>query len=142
MSGDLEVREPATQLAVQRALANYAFALDRHDPDALADVLTEDATWTFTVAGGPGPGPVAGRAAILAFVRDATAGQADRRRHHLTDVVVDPADAGTAAARAYLLLTSAAGESASVVTTGYYTFTLRRSGDAWRIATLVLDMDR
>jgi hypothetical protein len=79
--------------------------------------------------------------AALALVRAATAAHTDRRRHNLVNIVLGAADGGTAVARAYLLLTSAAGETPSVVTTGLYTFTLRRAGGGWRIATLVLDMD-
>ncbi|MDR7275332.1 nuclear transport factor 2 family protein [Catenuloplanes atrovinosus] len=130
MAGDVEHE-------VRRALGRYAFALDGHDPDGLAAVLTEDATWTFTVAGRPGPGPVTGRAAILEFVREAAAGQAERRRHHLTNVVVDDGDGTTAVARAYLLLTTPSG----VAATGSYTITLRRDDDRWRIATLRCDLD-
>lgn len=129
------------QFAVQRTLAQYAFALDQHDLTALADVLTEDATWTFTTAGRPGPGPIAGRPAILAFVREALDTQTDQRRHNLVNIVLDRAEAGTAVARAYLLLTSNAGETPGVVTTGFYTFTLHRAEDEWRIATLLLNMD-
>jgi hypothetical protein len=43
----------------------------------------------------------------------------DQRRHNLVNIVLDRADAGTAVVRAYLLLTSNAGETPSVVTTGF-----------------------
>ncbi|MGA5299549.1 nuclear transport factor 2 family protein [Nucisporomicrobium flavum] len=132
---------PAERLAVLQTPARYAHALDQHDLAALADVLTEDATWTFTIAGAPGPGPVSGRAAILDFVRDATAAQAGVRRHHLTTVVAGRADVGTATVYASLMLTSAAGGRVNVITTGRYTFTLRRAGGQWRIAELLLAMD-
>jgi ketosteroid isomerase-like protein len=139
-TGHVEL-EPTEQFAVQQTLARYAFALDQNDPVALTDVLTEDATWTFAITGQPGPGPIAGRPAILAFVRGAMDAHTDQRRHNLVNIVLDRADAGTAVVRAYLLLMSNAGETPSVVTTGFYTFTLHRAENEWRIATLFLDMD-
>jgi len=126
-----------TDLAIRETPARYADALDRQDPTALAEVLTEDATWTFSIDGAPGPGPFIGRPAILDFVRDAAPAPADRRRHHLTTVVVERAGSATAAVRAHLLLTSGAG----LVATGSYTFRLRRTGDEWRIAELFLEMN-
>jgi len=118
----------------EAVLARYAYALDQHDPAALAGVLTEDAVWEFVIAGEVSP--VTGRQAILDFVRDSTAGQTDQRRHHLTTVVVE-----NTTAQAYLMLTSNAGGSPTVITTGFYTFTLERADDEWRIAKLVLVMD-
>ncbi len=132
---------PAEQLAVQQTLARYAFALDQHDPAALEGVLTEDATWTFTIAGEADLGPFTGRAAILDFVRDTTDTQTDQRRHHLTNIAFHSADAGTAEVRAYLMLTSNAGGSPTVIATGFYVFSLERTEDEWRIAKLLVGLD-
>jgi hypothetical protein len=63
---------PAERLAIQQTLARYAFALDHGDLVALEGVLTEDATWTATIADEVEQGPLVGRAAILDLVRDAT----------------------------------------------------------------------
>ncbi|SER89226.1 SnoaL-like domain-containing protein [Lentzea xinjiangensis] len=128
---------PAERLAVHDTLARYAFALDRHDPAALEAVLTADATWTFHLPGRPVLGPVAGREAVLEFVRTAWAAETGQRRHHPTNVVVHGADGETASATAYLLLTS----DAAVLTTGVLTFRLARTGGEWRIAELVLAAD-
>lgn len=67
--------DPAGRLAVQQTLARYAFALDHGDLVALEGVLTEDATWTVTIADEVAQGPFAGRAAILDLVRGATQGR-------------------------------------------------------------------
>ena len=128
------------RLAVGQTLARYAAALDQGVPSALEGVLTEDATWTFTVDGVAGPGPFAGRAAILAFVQGAAA-QAGRQRHHLTNVFFGDPDEGAMEVRAYLMLTSSAGGSPRLAATGSYTFTLRRVRNEWRVAKLVLDME-
>lgn len=113
----------------------YVRALDQHDLGTLENLLTEDATWTITVAGRPES--FTGRAAILAFTRSSWAGEQESRRHHLTNVAFDETEAGPVVAHAYLLVTSGAG----LITTGSYAFTLHRIGDEWRIAGLLLDLD-
>jgi ketosteroid isomerase-like protein len=139
-AGDVDL-DPEERFAVQQTLARYAFALDQQDLVALEGVLTEDATWTFTIAGEAEHGPFAGRAAILDFVRGALDAQTDQRRHNLINIVFDSADADTAVVRTYLVLTSNAGGSPSVIATGFYTFRLERGESEWRIAKLFLGMD-
>ncbi|GAA3598062.1 hypothetical protein GCM10022223_11590 [Kineosporia mesophila] len=129
--------EASQRLAVQEALARYALALDDQDAAALESVLTEDVSWNFTLAGQGDLGPVAGREAVLGFVRESWTTQTDRSRHYLSNVVVNGEGPDTAAARAYLLMTS----DSRVVTTGSYRFSLRASGGEWRIAQLVLGME-
>jgi ketosteroid isomerase-like protein len=133
--------DPAARLAVQQTLTRYAFALDQHDLTALESVLTEDATWTFTIAGEAGLGPLAGRMAILGFVRAAMDAQTDQRRHNILNIAFADADADTTEVQAYLMLTSNSGGSPRVITTGFYTFTLKRVTGEWRIANLFLGMD-
>lgn len=139
-AGDVDL-DPEERFAIQQTLARYAFALDQQDLVALESVLTEDATWEFTVAGEVDHGPFAGRAVILDFVRGVMDTQTDQRRHNLVNFVFGSADAGTAVVQTYLMLTSNAGGTPSVITTGFYTFTLERSESEWRIAKLFLGMD-
>ncbi|MTD59119.1 nuclear transport factor 2 family protein [Amycolatopsis pithecellobii] len=129
------------QFAVRQALVRYAFALDQHDLAALEGVLTEDATWTFKIAGETDLGPVAGRVAILEFVRQAWDAETDQRRHNLVNVVFRSADSGRAVVHAYLLLTSNAGGGSGVIATGFFTFRLEHAGGEWRIADLFLGTD-
>lgn len=133
--------DPAERLAVQQTLARYAFALDHGDLETLAGVLTEDATWTVDVAGEAEQGPVVGRAAALDLVRHATEAQTDQRRHNLVNMVFRRADADTAVVWAYLMLTSNAGGSATVIATGFYTFSLRHAEGEWRIEKLLVGLD-
>jgi ketosteroid isomerase-like protein len=132
---------------LQQVVAAYAHALDELDVPALEAVLTEDTTWTFTVPGRGVLGPVAGRAAVLDFVRDGHAARTGKVRHHLGNVLVTTADADTdtatdtAEVRAYLLQTENTGEDVRTLSTGVYTFGLRRSGGGWRIAELTLALD-
>ncbi|MGW3124421.1 nuclear transport factor 2 family protein [Streptomyces sp. NPDC001107] len=126
---------------LQQTVANYAHALDELNVTELETVLTEDTTWTFTMPGQGMLGPVAGRAAVLDFIRDGHTVQTGRVRHHLGNVVVTTTDAATAEVRAYLLQTRNTGESIQMISTGVYTFSLRRSDGRWRIAELTLTLD-
>lgn len=56
-------------------------------------------------------------------------------------MVFRSADAGAAVVWAYLMLTSNAGGSPTVITTGFYTFTLQHAEGEWRIAKLFVGMD-
>ena len=125
----------------QQTVANYAHALDELDVPALEAILTQDTTWTFTVPGQGVLGPVAGRTAVLDFVRDGHAAQTGRVRHHMSNVLVNTADADSAEVRAYLIQTRNTGENVQVISTGVYTFGLRRSDSGWRIAELTLALD-
>lgn len=139
-AGEVDL-DPAERIAVQQTLTRYAFALDHGDLVTLAGVLTEDATWTVNIAGEVEQGPFVGRAAILDLVRDATEAQTDQRRHNLINMVFRRADADTAVVWAYLMLTSNAGGSATVIATGFYTFTLQHAEGEWRIAKVFVGLD-
>ncbi|OIJ95348.1 nuclear transport factor 2 family protein [Streptomyces monashensis] len=126
---------------LQQAVANYAHALDELNVPELETVLTEGTTWTFTMPGQGMLGPVAGRAAVLDFIRDGHTAQTGRVRHHLGNVVVTTTNAATAEVRAHLLQTRNTGESTQIISTGIYTFSLRRSDGRWQIAELTLTLD-
>lgn len=134
--------DAADHVAMQRVIARYAHALDQHDVAALAAVHTAGATWTFRFADTTDLGPIAGRDAIIEFVRTSQTRETEQHRHHLTNVVVDSTDGQTAEADASLLLTSVGQHgTARIVGTGSYRFRLRREGDAWRIDDLFLTTD-
>ncbi|AGZ45277.1 nuclear transport factor 2 family protein [Actinoplanes friuliensis] len=126
---------------LQQAVATYAHALDELDVPALEAILTEDTTWTFTVPGQGVLGPVTGRTAVLAFVREGHAAQTGKVRHHLSNVVVKTSNPDNAQVRAYLMQTRNTGETVQVISTGAYTFELRRSATGWQIADLTLALD-
>ncbi|GAA2470451.1 nuclear transport factor 2 family protein [Winogradskya humida] len=123
---------------LQQVVAKYAHALDELDVPGLEAVLTEDTTWTFTAPGQGVLGPVAGRPAVLGFVRDGHAAQTGRVRHHLGNVVVTTANDDSAMVHATLLQT----RDTQVISTGVYTLGLRRAGGVWRIAELTLALDK
>jgi ketosteroid isomerase-like protein len=124
-----------------QAVAAYAHALDALDVPALEAVLTEDTTWTFTMPGPKVLGPVSGRAAVLDFVRAGQAARSGMVRHHLGNVLLTAADGAVAEVRAHLLQTWNTGDGVRLLSTGVYTFGLRRDGAGWRIAELALALD-
>ncbi|WP_069758288.1 nuclear transport factor 2 family protein [Streptomyces sp. LUP47B] len=126
---------------LQQAVAKYAHALDELNVPQLEAVLTEDTTWTFTMPGRGVVGPVAGRVAVLDFIREGHTAQTGKVWHHLGNVVVTTTDAATAEVRACLVQTRNTGESIQMISTGVYTFGLRRSDGGWRIAELTLTLD-
>lgn len=126
---------------LQQVVAHYVHALDELDVAQLEAVLTEDTAWTITMPGQKVLGPVTGRAAVLDLIRDGHTARTGRVRHHLGNVVVTTTDAATAEVRAYLLQTRNTGESIRMVSTGVYTFGLRRSDGGWRIGELTLTLD-
>ncbi|MEU6379168.1 nuclear transport factor 2 family protein [Streptomyces sp. NPDC046909] len=126
---------------LQQTVANFAHALDELNVPELETVLTEDTTWTITMPGKPLLGPVAGRAAVLDFIRAGHSAQTGRVRHHLGNVAAAKADAATAEVRAYLLQTRNTGERIQLISTGVYMFSLRRYDGRWRIAELALTLD-
>jgi hypothetical protein len=92
----------------------------------------------------PGPkvlGPVSGRAAVLDFVRAGHAARSGMVRHHLGNVLLTAADGAVAEVRAHLLQTWNTGDGVRLLSTGVYTFGLRRDGAGWRIAELALALD-
>lgn len=133
--------DPAARLAVQQVLGRYVLALDHGDLVALADILTEDTVWTANIADKVEQGPIIGRAAMLDFVRETTETQPDQRRHNLVNIVFHHADADTAVVWAYLMLTSNAVGSATLIATGFYKFTLRHAEGEWRITKVFVGLD-
>ncbi len=131
----------ADQVAVQQALARYALALDQHDLDALRDLLTDDATWTFHFGGKDRLGPIVGPEAILALVRESAAAATAQQRHYVQNVALQHADASSAVVHAYLLLTAVEDGRPRIHGTGFYRFHLAKAEASWRIAELFLDTD-
>jgi hypothetical protein len=56
-------------------------------------------------------------------------------------MVFHRADANTAVVWAYLMLTSNAGGTSNVISTGFYAITLQHAESEWRIAKLFVGMD-
>ncbi|PBC70278.1 SnoaL-like protein [Streptomyces sp. TLI_235] len=111
---------------LQHAVARYAHALDELNVPELEAVLTEDTTWASTMPGQGVLGLVAGRAAVLDFIRDGHTAQTGRVRHHLGNVVVTTTDAVTAEVRAYPVQT----RNTAVHSSERQAATLNRAGTA------------
>lgn len=114
---------------IERALKQFARAMDDRDWTAVADILTDDAQGDF------GTGRLRGSAAIVELIR----GFLDNcgpTQHLLGNVVID-VDGDTAISRAYVHdvhLGSDADPSSRFYTLGDYTDTWQRRPDgSWRL---------
>ncbi|MFA7604641.1 MAG: nuclear transport factor 2 family protein [Novosphingobium sp.] len=128
---DAELKD---RIAIANRLAACTQAGDARKADAYAACFTEDGVLQLDRA-------IAGREAIRAWMQGpsvipppradrADGGGAGFISHHLTTCKVELAGDGTAKARTYWLVTSAAGLDHN----GYYDDLLRNEGDVWLIA--------
>ncbi|MCA1191537.1 nuclear transport factor 2 family protein [Saccharopolyspora sp. 6V] len=133
----------AVRSAVEDVLARYALGYDEGDLELLADCFTADAELSVHVADGAVTGPVRGRDAIVELVRGTARSQRDRRRHVLSNLVLEHAG-DRARARNYLTLFVVADGALRAVTTGRYLAELRGAPDGaggWRISNLRVELD-
>ncbi|GAA3354183.1 nuclear transport factor 2 family protein [Saccharopolyspora gregorii] len=133
----------AVRSAVEDVLARYALGYDEGDLELLADCFTADAELSVHVADGAVTGPVRGRDAIVELVRGTAGSQRDRRRHVLSNLVLEHAG-DRARARSYLTLFAVADGALRAVTTGRYLAELRGAPDGsggWRISDLRVELD-
>jgi ketosteroid isomerase-like protein len=141
--GFVDLRQPLTapgadavsdRAAILDAVSRYSWAYDERDLPALSAVFTQNAVWDGSVQGSVPVGPYKGRAEIVEWLKGHMAAQPDQRRHCVLNQLVTHQDDGSAQVLAYLLLTSAQDGAVGVVTTGFYRFDLRKSGDGtWLI---------
>ena len=126
-------------------LHRYAWAYDERALDVLASVFTHDAVFEGFISGSASDGrvgPIRGRDAIVAWLRESMDVQDDQRRHCVLNAVTLAESASAAELQAYLLLTAALSGQVQVVTTGFYRVRLAREGGGpWRIGHVFAGFD-
>ncbi len=129
------LEEILARLAITDVFHAYAFHFDRNEPEAVADLFTDDAVVDY----GPEVAPMVGRSAILERV---AAGQRDTfaaTSHHVSNVSVAILDPEHATGVAYLYAWHRYRNGApDGHLWGQYHDTFRRTADGWRIASLQL----
>ncbi|KJS52612.1 nuclear transport factor 2 family protein [Streptomyces rubellomurinus] len=139
-TGHLDAAFLADRAAIQDVVAAYSLYYDSGDFDALGELFTEDATFTFTPAPEGFPPSVATRERIVfamaALYRHHTETRGAHQRHLTANTVVTRLDATTAEARSLLSLTFALDDGGfELGRSGSYVDRLEKDGDRWRIAS-------
>ncbi|WP_243787847.1 nuclear transport factor 2 family protein [Saccharopolyspora gloriosae] len=125
---------------IEDLLARYALGYDEGDLDLLADCFTTDAVMSIEIDGAESAGPFHGRDAIVDLVRETARSQSDRRRHVITNLVLEQAG-DQARARNYLTLFAVADGALRAIATGSYLSELRRTEQGWRLTRLRIRLD-
>ncbi|GAB2670646.1 hypothetical protein GCM10027271_33680 [Saccharopolyspora gloriosae] len=125
---------------VEDLLAAYALGYDEGDPELIAECFTADAELSLEVGGEEPAGPFRGREAIVEMMRATARSQSDRRRHVLTNLVLQH-EGDRARARCYLTLFAVADGALRAVTTGDYLTEMHRTEQGWRLTRLRIRLD-
>ncbi len=135
-----DAAELANRYALIETVQRYAYAYDERSLSALRELFTESVVFSYTVSGGP-IGEVRGRDAVIGWLDEIMASQADQRRHIVSNIVTQHLGYESATLVAYLALFSVAA-TAQLVTTGFYRFELLRQDDRWKISAVLDGLDR
>jgi ketosteroid isomerase-like protein len=127
--------------ALAEPVSRYCWAFDERRRDLLEQCFTEDAVWEGAVSGSEDVGPITGRIEIVEWLAGFWPHQRDQRRHVLTNFLVASHSPAAAEIHAYLVLTSARGETVSLETTGCYRVQLARDEGDWRIRYMFAHFD-
>ncbi|MFE5587133.1 nuclear transport factor 2 family protein [Kitasatospora sp. NPDC056531] len=139
-TGHLDAAFLADRAAIQDLIAAYSLYYDSGDFDALGDLFTEDATFTFTPAPEGFPPSVTTRERIVfamaALYRHHTGTRGAHQRHLTSNTVVTRLDGTTAEARSLLAICFALDDGTHEIgRSGSYVDRLEKDGQRWRIAS-------
>ena len=123
----------ADRVEIADLVARYMHALDRRDAEALAATFAEDGV--LDVAGRR----IAGRGALLDFVRAGTGTFSSGSRHWSSNLVID-GDGDAATASCYMLVVDA-NDQGRVAVVGRYDDELRKVNGAWRFTNRRITFD-
>lgn len=133
--------DTGTLAAVEALMMRTAWAFDERDVEMLADCFASDAVMTFGVDG-ERIFRREGREAIIELQRDAIGDTSVRRRHQISNVMVERTGEKSAVAWSYLCLFRIEDGVLSTESTGWYRDEVTREDDAWRITRRHLLLDR
>ncbi|WP_329791575.1 nuclear transport factor 2 family protein [Lentzea sp. DG1S-22] len=125
---------PAHRHEIENTLHRWALGYDNQDAAMLTDCLTEDAELTMSVGGAPINGSFAGREAILELARATWHHQEDRRRHVLSNVIVEHVGDGRAWTTSYLTIFSIRSGAVHPLSIGQHHDELTWQDGGWRIS--------
>lgn len=124
----------ADHIAIHELLARYAVHQDDEAVDALGECFTEDADYELCVSDRD-PVRRRGREAIVARMRELKSTSfTGRRRHLITNVIIDHETEDRASTRSYVTVLRLDGASTAIVAVGTYLDEVVLSDGRWRIA--------
>jgi len=131
----------AERLAIHDLLSRAAYGLDAHDLALLEQCFAPDAKMLVRIARSETIGPFEGRQAIMKLMTDTLAAQTDTRRHVITNIFFESAEASVATVVSNLTLFSIEHGEISVISSGIYRDRIVRHNDGWQFAERHLDLD-
>lgn len=126
---------------IENTLHRWALGYDHQDAAMLTECLTENAELTMSVGGEPVSGSFAGRAAIIELARATWHHQEGRRRHVLSNLIVEHAGNGRATTTSYLTIFSIRGGTVRPLSTGQHDDELTWQHGVWRISRRSMSLD-
>ena len=128
----------ADRVAIHEVIARYAWALDTGDVEGFIACFSHDGRLVWDAF--EQPQSWQGAAALRHFANffraiPSSAG----RQHHVSNIVVTPAEDGTATARSYAMVALRQGDGPHALhVMGWYEDTLRQEDGEWRLAERVI----
>jgi hypothetical protein len=126
---------------IENLMGRYTHAYDFDRLDEMKAFFTEDATMTLQIGDGDPVGPFRGSDAIIQMMRDAHAGQDDRRRHVMSNLVLDDVTDTTARAVSYLTLLAVQDGQVRLLSTATYEDELVRRDGRWLFTRRHIELD-
>ena len=146
-AADRSVRDLIAKQDILELISRYSYNWDNKNPDGLAELFTEDASWEWWPPGANKPGAVhKSRKAITSWAAERfTTNLADRQtRHYQTNTVFLELGENRARTQTMILVThSITGNKGPKIPahSGIYEDEFTRSSDGWRIHRRVLRTD-
>lgn len=132
---------PTHRHEIVNTLHRWALGYDHQDAAVLTGCFTEDAELTMSVGGEPVSGSFAGRAAIIELAMATWHHQEDRRRHVLSNVIVEDAGTDRATSTSYFTIFSIRGGTVVPLSTGQHDDELTQQDGVWRISRRRMSLD-
>lgn len=126
---------------IENVLHRWALGYDHQDAAMLTNCLAEDAELTMSVGGEPVGRSFTGRAAIIELAKATWHHQEDRRRHMLSNVIVDHVGAGRVTTTSYFTIFSIRGCTIHPLSTGQHDDEFTQQGGVWRISRRRISLD-
>ncbi|MBT8163174.1 MULTISPECIES: nuclear transport factor 2 family protein [Arthrobacter] len=129
------------RLEIQELTTGYGVHHDRRDFASLRECFTPDATYIMHITDGPTFGPHQGPVAIVGQIQAFKESQNDVRRHHISNIQIEPLGDDIASVLSYVLVSASDIDGLAIKTVGTYADTVVRTPAGWRIARKELQLD-